>query len=381
MPLLLTCYLLLLLIVSPFTFASSVESTLLAQKLATITDAMPEQRIAPKYPVSEARSGREGYVVMSFIVEPDGSTSNVLVEDSSGSKHFEKASKKALQKWTFEPATENGEPIQQCKNTVQLDFKMSGDNESISRKFYSLYNRFNKALGADDTDPKDLAALYDKINNLKLQKSSEFYYKHLVISQYYKQQGEQQKQLYYLNRALNFSKSYSYLRQLKSGVSLSAKERKLKEDKLYPLYHQKLQLELSLEKIGKAVQSVNNLLLFSNNTENHPSYQKIKTQIEGLIESDKPFLVAGNIAKRDFWQYKLLRNQFSFIDIQGRLTKIDLRCRNKHHVYSINEHSTWHIPENWQDCSVYVYGEDNASFTLVEANEVNESNAAIPKNS
>jgi TonB family protein len=369
MPLLLPLYTLILFTLSLTFFANSADSAALAKKLTTITDAIPEQRFAPKYPRTEVKSGREGYVVMSFIVEPDGSTSNVLVEDSSGSKYFEKASKKALQKWTFKPAIENGEPIQQCKNTVQLDFKMSGDNESISRKFYSLYNRFNKALGLDAIDSQELDTLFNKINELKLQKGSEFYYKHLIISQYYKREGNQQKQLYYLNRALNFSDSYSYLKKLQASVSLSAKEKQRKEEQFFPLYHQKLQLELNLEKISDALKTSNNLLLFSNNSENHPAYQKIKIQLESLIRSDKPLLVAGTIAEREFWQHKLLRHQFSFIDIQGDLTKIDLRCRNKRHVYTVNNRSTWNIPQSWQDCSVYVYGEDNASFTLVQSND------------
>jgi hypothetical protein len=135
------------------------------------------------------------------------------------------------------------------------------------------------------------------------------------------------------------------------------------------LYHQKLQLELNLEKISDALKTSNNLVLFSNNSENHPAYQKIKIQLESLIKSDKPLLVAGTIAEREFWQHKLLRHQFSFIDIQGDLTKIDLRCRNKRHVYTVNNRSTWNIPQSWQDCSVYVYGEDNASFTLVQSND------------
>lgn len=369
MPLLLPFYALILFTLLPTFFANSADSALLAKKLTTFTDAIPKQRFAAKYPKTEARSGREGYVVMSFIVEPDGSTSNVLVEDSSGSKYFEKASKRALQKWTYQPAIENGKPIQQCKNTVQLDFKMTSDNESISRKFYSLYNRFNKALDSDAIDPQKIDILYNKISELKLQKKSEFYYKHLIISQYYKHQGNQQKQLYYLNRALNFSDSYSYLKQLQASVALSAKEKQRKELQFFPLYHQKLQLELNLEKMSDALQSANSLLLFSNNSENHTAYQKIKNQLKSLIASDKLLLVTGNIAEREFWQHKLLRNQFSFIDIQGDLTKIDLRCRNKRHVYTINNRSTWNIPQSWQDCSVYVYGEDNASFTLVQSND------------
>ncbi len=367
MPLLIILFLFIYLSISPTTNADSISSADLAKQLATITDAIPKQRTPPKYPNIEAKNGNDGFVVMSFVVEPDGSTSNILVEQSSGSKHFEKAAKKALRKWTYQPATENGEAIQQCKNTVQLDFIMNNSKgNAVSRKFYRLYNNFNKALSADNSDLKALEDTFNEINDFKLQTSAEFYYQHLINSQYHGKMGDKVKQLYHLSSAVSFSDSYSYFKTIAKDPS---KTSSTKEDKLFPLYHQKLQLELDLEKISAAQQSANKLLLLSNNTVHHPTYENIKNQLEQLIASDKPLLVNGNIGEREFWRHTLLRNNFEFTNIQGQLTKIDVRCRNKRHVFTVNETSSWNIPQSWQSCSVYVYGEDNASFTLVESNE------------
>jgi hypothetical protein len=41
------------------------------------------------------------------------------MQETSGSKDITLAAKKTVMKWQYQPAIENGEPIQQCVNSVQ----------------------------------------------------------------------------------------------------------------------------------------------------------------------------------------------------------------------------------------------------------------------
>lgn len=45
----------------------------------------------------------------------------MLVNEASGSAEFAKASRIAVEKWKYKPAFENGKPVQQCVNSVQMD--------------------------------------------------------------------------------------------------------------------------------------------------------------------------------------------------------------------------------------------------------------------
>jgi len=382
--------------ISPYALAYATFDSELVTKLATIIDAEPIKRLPPKYPVKEAKAGRDGWVVMSFIVEPNGSTSNVLIEDSSGSREFENEASKALKKWTFQPASENGKAIQQCKNTVQLDFRMKLEDRGITKKFYRLYKRFNKAL--EEKNQKDISVLYPKIKRFKLNTHLESVYKFSILAKYEEHKNNKPAQLNYLDRVLMFSGSNSYFKRLrgeemvssvgfkmkagqgkeKTKAELQNKTDDTKEQMFYATYHSKLILELGLNKVSAALNSIEHLLLLGNNKKQHPSYLKQKQQLEKFIQGDTPIATLGNIGEKEFWQHRLLRNQFSFIDIEGQLTKIDLRCSNKRHVYTINDKSTWTIPPNWQGCSVYVYGDDNSAFTLVEENSTaNRSELAL----
>jgi len=388
LPVLLVSYV----IFSHHAVAKKPPSEEVATKISTIIDAKPLIRVPPKYPVKDARAGRDGWVVVSYIVEPDGSTSNVLVEDSSGSKSFEKETRRAVKKWSFNPAIENGEAIQQCKNTVQLDFKMHREKEGVSKKFLRLFNKVNQAL-EQEVSPKTIE-LFEKLANWEQYTYLESFYKHSLLAQYQEKLKNSKAQLKHINKAISFSGSYDYFKRLNNEKAISSeghrvqpksdeiakyssKEDQALDERLYPMFHQKLVLEIELNLVGQALNSVNNLLLLKSNENQHASYLKHKNLLSDFIKSDQQLVVTGDIKKNDFWKHKLLRNQFSFTDIVGTLTKIDLRCSNKRHVYTINDSSTWTIPRQWKDCSIYVYGEDNATFTIIESNEVVEKSNIV----
>ena len=376
----------------------SVENTevapaTLAKKVQTIVSATATKRVPPKYPINEARSGRDGWVRLSFVVEPDGSTSNIIVEESSGSKSFEREAIKATKKWQYTPAIENGKAIQQCNNSVQLDFRMHR-KEGVSRKFNRLYRNFTEAL--NEKDEERVAALYPKMRDYQLYARAESYFQYSALAAYESEYGTKEQQYHYLIKAMRFSDSSDYFKSLKKQERLTSTGIKVKqgvdadkeikqtnkafndnkERNLAPILHQKLVLELDLNYLHSARYTLNQLLLLSVNSENHAIYQQQADAIENFIVSDSPILTPGSMKKRDFWYHSLIRNEFAFTHINGNLHKIDVRCSNKRHVYTVTEQSTWKIPSSWNNCSIYVYGDDNTTFTLVETNplDTNEIN-------
>ena len=61
---------------------------------------------------------------------------------TSGSKDFANAAIKAVAKWQYKPAMENGEAIQQCANSVKMDFRMKNEGESaVTRRFKKKYEK------------------------------------------------------------------------------------------------------------------------------------------------------------------------------------------------------------------------------------------------
>ncbi|WP_057830462.1 TonB family protein [Colwellia sp. TT2012] len=84
----------------------------------------PTHRIEPKYPVSAARAGTEGSVVLKFDVEADGSVSHVEVINGKPAYTFDKSAVTALKQWRYKATDKVHKNL-----LVQLDFVMSESSE------------------------------------------------------------------------------------------------------------------------------------------------------------------------------------------------------------------------------------------------------------
>ena len=80
----------------------------------------PTIRIEPKYPVTAAKAGTEGSVVLKFDVEADGSVSHVEVINAQPAYTFDKSAVTALKQWRY-----NATDTIHTNLLVQLDFVMS----------------------------------------------------------------------------------------------------------------------------------------------------------------------------------------------------------------------------------------------------------------
>jgi len=318
----------------------------LSQLLATRIAPEPIERIEPKYPINAARQGREGWAIVSFVIDEAGEVNDIIVKDTSGSKDFAKAAKKAVKRWKYKPAIENGKPIEQCVNMVQMDFRMGGDGTiGVTRRFKSRYNKAKEAL-----ENKDFEEFNEQIASIKKNVSmhlSEYNYLHLLIAEYEKVQGNKEQQLNHLRKVA------------KASTRLASKEQQLST--LYQVFI----LEVELSKYRAAFGTYRELVKMDEAKPYMKHLDEVLAKVENVISGDKNIIRQGNI-KKDFWSASLVRNEFSLVDIKGNIDSLDVRCANKRHIYDVKENSTWTLPTSWESCDVYVHGDDDASFTLVE---------------
>ena len=97
--------------------AAAVMSTpvaALADSPATLVN-----QVAPEYP----SSGRgAGWVQLEFTIGVDGKVHDVSVVQAEPMKMFEASAVKAVSRWTFQPATRDGAPIESHKQ-IKISFK------------------------------------------------------------------------------------------------------------------------------------------------------------------------------------------------------------------------------------------------------------------
>ena len=311
--------------------------------LTTIIEPKPIKRVSPLYPINAARNNREGWATLSFVIGKDGYVSNVLVTETSGSKDFANAAKKAVSKWQYQPAFENGEAIQQCVNTIKMYFTMNGNRpQGVSRRFKSKYN---KAIAAfESKNYAELEAILVSMQETRYMHILENDYMHLLAADYAKIKQDQVLQLHHLTRSTFSSDS------------------KQQANKLYRTFF----LQVELQKFRAAHRTYKILSKLDAAETYMPQLKEIMTKVDDFIGSKNELVIEATIKEQDYWSIALVRNEFSLVNVKGTLDKLDIRCANKRHVYTVEENNSWKIPASWKNCSIFVFGEPNTSFSLVE---------------
>ncbi|RDZ29042.1 energy transducer TonB [Lysobacter silvisoli] len=78
----------------------------------------------PSYPGEAVRNGLTGTVMLEILVGVDGKPLEVSVVKSSGHRVLDQAAKRVvLSRWTFQPALENGQPVQ-ARGRVPIEFTL-----------------------------------------------------------------------------------------------------------------------------------------------------------------------------------------------------------------------------------------------------------------
>lgn len=325
---------------------TNTDNTTKATHLSTITDAKPIERVEPKYPMHQQRAGREGWTALSYVVETDGSVSNIIVQKSSGYKDFDRSAVKAMKKWTYNPAMENGKAIQQCRNSVRINFAMSGHNDGVSQRFLSAYKKIKA-----DLEQGDLAGAKTQIGQLKGKKQnrfSEIAYLSVLQADYAEKTGNDVARLSHLSDA-----TYS-------GDGLFSTEY------INALLQQKYQLEVSLNKLRQANMTYQKIIAMKINAPYVDELGAHQAKLNAFINGQENISVKAIIGDAQLWHHSLVRNEFSLVNIQGKVNKLDVRCANQRHVFSVENNHTWTIPATWKRCDVYVYGTENSHFQLIE---------------
>lgn len=88
-------------------------------------EAIPLMQTAPNYPITALQKGLEGWVKLSFDVDPSGMAKNIKVVKSSHRNVFDKEAKRALKKWKFKPGKQNGIAMGLSNQKVTMQFNLS----------------------------------------------------------------------------------------------------------------------------------------------------------------------------------------------------------------------------------------------------------------
>ncbi|USD67016.1 energy transducer TonB [Vibrio sp. SCSIO 43136] len=118
--------------VTPQTMAMSLDTAVSGIEIAAPEfgeivanqQAMPLYRVEPNYPQKALKRGAEGYVVMSFTIDPQGRPVDIEIIEANPRRLFEREARKALARWKYQAKVMDGKAVAQPGQTVKLEFKI-----------------------------------------------------------------------------------------------------------------------------------------------------------------------------------------------------------------------------------------------------------------
>ncbi len=88
------------------------------------TDTIPLVRINPIYPRRAAERRVEGWVIVEFTIDIQGSVKDARAMSAEPRNVFERAALRAIGKWKYKPKIQDGKPVETVGVRVKLTFEL-----------------------------------------------------------------------------------------------------------------------------------------------------------------------------------------------------------------------------------------------------------------
>jgi protein TonB len=92
-----------------------------------LTQARYRDTPRPDYPDSARREGREGRVLLRVLVDDQGQSKQVEINNSSGSDALDRAAAEAIKRWRFHPARYGDKPVESWLR-IPIEFRLADAN-------------------------------------------------------------------------------------------------------------------------------------------------------------------------------------------------------------------------------------------------------------
>lgn len=310
----------------------------------------PLRQIPPTYPPHLDVKGIEGWVLLEFDVEPDGTPSHIQVVDAEPQAIFDAASILAVSNWRY-PAIADRNISRHFQ--VEMEFYAPGSRLIESRNFKKKRKEIEDAINDGDLATAELLLpeLRNNEASFRIKRYYQAYFEYAIALE--------KRDLSSAQRALQ--------RTLDSGdLIISRGTRKMHLRQLFLI-------EARLGYYSLAVAHHEDLQNYENlkrDKEITPFYLDMKS----ILDGPHPALYKMQIERtclfcqRDELSVDIIpyRDEFQIQNIVGELTNMTVQCDDTSEFYLPADPIHFRLPEKGKDCHISIFGTPGTTFDLLE---------------
>ena len=312
-----------------------------------VGNAVPVDQPLPQYPGGSVRSGQEGWVRLSFVVNADGQAIDPIIVDSSGGGGFVRSALDAVAGGRFE-----ADGTERAHNLADIRFEINRGRDAATSNFMRRYYRVVTHVRNDETEAArsqvDSAA---RLGGWNLYESTMLW---LMIGRVDGAEGNNAEKLEKYRRALSISN-----RRMLHG-----------EDRC-ELLARMFELEVEFAQYAAARSTFAMLQREPAGKREVENAREQAAEINALLAGSAALSARATIydpcdcdAGEPLWTYVPTRQTFSFRNLSGNVERFEVRCEHGRLASRVEADKTWSLPTG--DCQVFVFGDDGATFEFVE---------------
>ncbi|MEO9944619.1 energy transducer TonB [Paraglaciecola sp.] len=296
-----------------------------------------------------SRGGMEGWAKVSFIIDEDGNTRDIVVFDNSGKDRYTTKTIRYIKNLKYAPARANDNPVSSAKNMfITHTYSEAGHSEaSITPAFAREYQLIMDSFANSSANMNDVNQLIDKLVDDHTKNLNEHALAAWLKSIYY---YKIQDFLEYMRQSQITVDLYQYL-----PIAILAKSSvNLFESQLYYGYFSEAKQTLS--RMG--------------NTDGLNLSEQTQAEFLGLLkdkmasESDK--VIKGKLTHLGAWSYDHQIPKFQIKLTNGNIDSVELRCNRFQQKYTSNRQNTMEIPSQANGCILLIQGDVGTTFDVIE---------------
>jgi TonB family protein len=338
-------------VLAPALFAETRNQGMGRSELLTqeFTPAVSVETLAMKFPLQELRRGGEGWVTVSYVITPEGTVTNAVVDASSGSPPFERAALEAVSASVYEPALLNDVAVTSSINQRVIKFELNNRtyNSSGSSLRFQRYNTdARNAYLTADWQTFEAALL--QIENLEYLNRFE-------------------KANYRMLRGLHAEKNDNVgeaLEQYKLALNWGAEH--LETPSTMLLLQHSFSLMIAEEDFVGAVRFVENI---PQALWNEPPVQNILAladRLESQLAEHEYLVNFAEISDGGAWSLPVTRAVVNIQPEEGSTHIVEFRCDASYQRFETIEHASFVIPRSWGECVVRLAGEPGSTASIYQ---------------
>ncbi|WOI38035.1 energy transducer TonB [Alteromonas sp. CI.11.F.A3] len=333
----LLCVSLIMVSASSFGSSKKVKAAKLIKNANTVEDAFT------------SRGGMEGWTRVSFIIDTDGTTKDIVVFDYSGKDRYVKKSTKLVQNLQYSPASINEKPVTSAQILfVKHTYSEAGHSEgSVTPAFAKEYQAIIDALTSPSANMSSIKVSIDELVEDHTKNLNEHALAAWLKSIYY---YKNEDFLEYMRQSQITVDLYEYL-----PVAILAKSTvNLFQSQLY--YGNFNGASETLARMG----SVDGLNL------SQQTHQQFADALKASKATESSNVTKGQLSSLGAWSQAYEFSTFKVDVSQGSVDSVELRCNDYQQKYVEGWENQIDFPAQASNCILLIRGDAGATFDILE---------------